>query len=314
MKLSLFDTHCDTASEIWERNQPLDRNSCHIDLEKGSCFENYAQFYAVWSNRRKDDEACWTDFLSVADYFRKEVARLSDRAVMVDSGKGLEKAFAEGRHACILAVEDARLLAGRLERLDILKDLGVRYLTLLWGGPTCIGGSHNTNEGLTDFGKQVVAGCFERGILPDVSHASEQSVDDVIEIALRYNKPFIASHSNSYAVHPHSRNLRDRHFEVLKQLGGVIGINLYTEFVSNCAVTPATLDRLVDHFDHFMALGGEDVIGIGGDLDGCDLTPPLRHVGDLPLIAEALARHNYTEEQIHKIFWKNFYDFSVRNL
>ena len=314
MKLSLIDTHCDTASELYHRHMLLDSNNCDIDLDKASVYDNYAQYFAVWTNHRRSDEEGWEDFLNISTNFKTEVARLSDRAMMVYTAADLEKAFAEHKRACILAVEDARLTAGKMERLDVLKDAGVKYLTLMWSGMTCVGGSHNTDAGLTDFGKQLVAGCFERGILPDVSHASEQSVDEVIEIARRYNKPFIASHSNAHAVLSHTRNLRDRHFEAIKELGGVVGINLYCEFVTSGAVKPATLDDIVGHIDHFMGLGGENVIGIGGDLDGCDLTQPLHNVGDLPLIAEVLARHNYSDELIEKIFWKNFYDFALRTL
>ena len=52
-KLSLIDTHCDTAYELFHRGEHLDRNSCHIDLEKASCYQHYAQYFAVWSNKRR---------------------------------------------------------------------------------------------------------------------------------------------------------------------------------------------------------------------------------------------------------------------
>ena len=313
-QLSLFDSHCDTAYELYHRPARLDRNNCHIDLEKASVYRHYAQFYAVWSNKRLDDEACWEDFLKITANFDAELNRLSDRAVRVRDAAGLEKAFAEGKHAAILAVEDARIIAGKPERVDILKEMGVKYLTLMWAGKTCIGGSHDTNEGLTDLGKQVLRRCFAAGIIPDVSHASEQSVDDVISIAQELGKPFIASHSNAHALHPHTRNLRDRHFEALRDLGGMVGINLYTAFLTDTSVRPATVDDIVAHIDHFMALGGENCIGIGGDLDGSTLPDGFNHVGDLTKIADALARHGYSDGMIEKIFWKNLFSFAMNNL
>ena len=220
MKLSLFDTHCDTAYELFHRGVHLDANEgCHISLDKAACYERYAQYYAVWSNRRLDDEACWQDFLKIAANFKAELARIPDQAVQVTNASELESAVKAGKHAAILAVEDARLTAGKIERLDELYARGVRYLTLLWGGDTCIGGSHNTENGLTDFGKAVAKRCFELGIVPDISHASEQSVDDLLPIAYACGKPFIATHSNSHALYPHTRNLRDRHFAAIKELG-----------------------------------------------------------------------------------------------
>ena len=213
MKLSLFDTHCDTAYELYHQGVHLGTNdSCHISLDKAACYDRYAQYYAVWSNRRLDDETCWEHFLKIAANFKTELSSIPDKAVQVISAADLEAAVQSGKHAAILAVEDARLTAGKLERLDEMKALGVTYLTLLWGGDTCVGGSHNTENGLTDYGKALARRSFELGIIPDVSHASEQSVDDLLPIAYEFRKPFIATHSNAYSLYGHTRNLRDRHF------------------------------------------------------------------------------------------------------
>ena len=100
-KLSLIDTHCDTAYELFHRGEHLDRNSCHIDLEKASCYQHYAQYFAVWSNKRLDDEACWQDFLKITDYFQAELDRLSDRAVQVRTGAGRRMGGRkDSRHPC----------------------------------------------------------------------------------------------------------------------------------------------------------------------------------------------------------------------
>lgn len=315
MKLSLFDTHCDTAYELCRRGVGLEHNhECHVALDKAACYERYAQFYAVWSDRRLDDEACWTRFWEIAEYFKNELSRNSAIATQVTTSAELDTALNEGKHAAILAVEDARLTAGKLERLDELKACGVRYLTLLWGGNTCIGGSHDTRNGLTDFGKAVVRGCFERGIIPDVSHASEQAVDDLIPIAHEYGKPFIASHSNAYAVHPHTRNLRDRHFAAVKESGGIVGISLCPEHLTDTSLRPATVEDIFRHVEHYLALGGEDMVGFGADWDGTDLPDGFRHVGDLVQVAEYMARRNYPDNLIDKIFWKNTYRFAMKNL
>ncbi len=315
MKLSLFDTHCDTAFELYHRHVHLDANEgCHVSLEKVSDYEAYAQYYAVWSNRRLDDEACWQDFLKITANFKAELSRIPDRAVQVTSPAQLEATVREGKHAAILAVEDARLTAGRLERLDELKALGVKYLTLLWGGDTCIGGSHNTQNGLTEYGKALSRRCFELGLVPDVSHASEQSVDDLIPIAYEHGKPFIATHSNAHAVYGHTRNLRDRHFSVIKELGGIVGVSLCPSHLTDDSVRPATAEDVFAHIDYYLSLGGEDMVGFGADWDGTNLPEGFTGVNDLTQVAEIMARHNYSEELIHKLYWKNFYDFAMKNL
>ncbi len=314
MKLSLFDTHCDTAYELYHRKQPLDENTCDVSLTNAAVYERYAQYYAIWSNRRLDDEACWQEFLKISDNFAAELARVSDKAMAVHSREDLQTAISTGRHAAILAVEDARLLAGKLDRLDELKSRGVKYLTLLWGGDTCIGGSHDTPNGLTDFGKAVVRGCFERGIVPDISHASEQSVDDLLPIAYEYHKPFIATHSNSHSLWGHTRNLRDRHFSVIRELGGVVGVSLCPPHLKDESTGPATVETVFDHVDYYLSIGGEDMVGFGADWDGTSLPAGMANVSALYAVAEIMAAHNYSDELIEKLFWKNMYNFAMKNL
>ena len=315
MNLSLFDSHCDTAYELYRKNVCLaDNTCCHISLEKAACFEAYAQYYAVWSDRRLDDEACWTQFLNIVSNWKKELNAIPQRAAQVTSATELKDTLANRKHAAILAVEDARLTAEKLERLDDMKALGVKYLTLLWGGDTCVGGSHNTALGLTDYGKALTRKCFELGIIPDVSHASEASVDDLIPIAYECGKPFIASHSNAYSLYGHTRNLRDRHFSVIKELGGIVGVSLCPAHLTDTSLRPATAEDVFAHVDHYLSLGGENMVGFGADWDGTDLPDGFSGIQDLNRVAELMAKHNYTEELIHKIFFKNFYDFALRNL
>lgn len=315
MKLSLFDTHCDTAYELYHRKAHLDRNEgCHVSLENAAPYEHYAQYYAIWSNRRKDDEACWEDFIRISDNFAAELDSLSDRAVAVRSADDLARAVSEGKHAAILAVEDARLCAGKLERLDELKTRGVKYLTLLWGGDTCIGGSHDTSNGLTDFGKELVRGCFTRGIIPDISHASEQSVDDLLPIAYECKKPFIATHSNAHALYGHTRNLRDRHFAAIKELGGVVGVSLCPSHLKDQSTGLADAETVFSHIEYYLSLGGEDIVGFGADWDGTDLPAGFSNVSHLAQVADIMAAHNYSDSLIEKLFWGNMYNFAMKNL
>ncbi len=315
MKLSLFDTHCDTASELYRRGLHLDRgNGCHVSLNRAEVYDTYAQYYAVWCNKRRGDEDCWTDFLNISDNLAAEIARVPDKAALVRSADELTAALSSRRHAAILAVEDARLLAGKIERLDILRERGVKYLTLLWGGDTCIGGSHDTKNGLSDFGKAVVRGCFERGILPDVSHASERSTEDILTIAAAYGKPVIASHSNAYGLWGHSRNLRDGHFDAIRKLGGVVGVSLCPPHLKNLEKGSATAETVFSHVEYYLSRGGEDTVGFGADWDGTDLPCGFSDVSQLSAVADIMAKHHYSDELIHKIFFQNVYDFTMKNI
>lgn len=308
MKLSLFDTHCDTAFELYRRKEGLEQNTCHISLSHAQAYEKYVQLFAIWSDRRCDDQTCWENFQKIANNF-DQLIRQNASIAQVKSNAELECALAESKRAAVLAVEDARLLAGNIERLPILYDMGVRCMTLLWGGETCIGGSHNTSTGLTDFGKRVTKGCFDLGIVPDISHASEQSVDDVIEIANQCQKPFIATHSNSYSAYAHTRNLRDRHLNELMRLGGIVGVSMCPVHLRDCSQKNATADDVIRHIDRYMELGAQNHVCFGCDFDGTDLPTDITHVGDLHSIANHLSVLGYNDELIEKIFWKNAYTF-----
>ncbi len=314
MKLSLIDTHCDTAFELYHRGQDIVENSCHISLSAAEKYKNYTQFFAIWADRRRSDDECYSDFLSISDNLFSEIRQSSDRITLVRSFDEMEAAWSHGRRAAFLAVEDARILGGKIERLEELSRRGVKYLTLLWGGKTCIGSSHDAAGGLTDFGREVVKYCFSLGILPDVSHSNEQVTDEVAELAEEHSKPFIASHSNSFELFPHTRNLRKKHLDAIIKLGGIVGISLCPYHLRDMRDgEKCTAEDVFAHIDSYMSLGAEDVLGLGCDLDGTSLPDGFSSVSDLYKIADICLSHGYTEQTVEKIFYKNYYEFIKTN-
>ena len=327
--LSLIDKHCDTAFELYNKSQGILSGNCHVSLEKASGFENYAQFFAVWANSKKSDDECYEDFIKISDNLFSEIEANTDRIALVRTYGELIDAWKSGKRAAFLAVEDARILGGRIERIYELKSRGVKYLTLLWGGETCIGASHDAMGGLTPFGIEVVKKCFELGIIPDISHANEKVTDQVLELAQEYKKPIIASHSDLYEVFPHTRNLRKRHLDTIIELGGSVGLNLCPWHIKRMLIsgTPkpdfsnmdelvfdrCTLDDVMRHLEGYLELGACDILGMGCDLDGTDLPEGFSGVDSLYIIADEMARRSYSDELINKIFWKNDLEFIKRN-
>lgn len=314
MELSFFDFHSDTASELFRQKKSLASNDLHVSLENASVYKRYGQVFAVFTSSRLNDEEGWQAFLKISDFFRTELADHGDRIGFATDAGDLDRLWNSDRYAAFLAVEDARLLAKDPERLQTLYSRGVRFLTLTWAGETCIGGSWDTQSGLTDFGKRVVADCFRYGIVPDISHASEKTIDDALTLAFDARKPIIATHSNAHAVYGHNRNLRDRHFESIRDLGGVVGMNMYRSHLSDHAVSPATPETVFSHIDHFMSLGGENTVVFGSDFDGATFPDALKNLASIADIAEVLLRHNYSEGLIRKIFWENAVAFLRRTL
>ena len=111
MNLSLFDTHCDTAYELYHKKEDLWENTCHISLSSAQVYEKYAQLFAVWSNKRLDDQTCWQQFLLIAENFDRLINR---QGAYIQRNTTVQPLQHTDRLA-ILAVEDARLLAGDIE-------------------------------------------------------------------------------------------------------------------------------------------------------------------------------------------------------
>lgn len=282
-----------------------------VCLNKLSKFDDYAQIMAIWSDSRIADDTAFFAFHKIADYLNFEVEELDGDCVYVRSREQFERET--NKKKILLSVEDARILCGRLDRLRVLHARGVRFLIPVWGGSSIIGGAHDTNEGLTEFGKSVIDECHKLGIITDISHASKKTAQEMLDSAQAAGKSIMASHSNAYAVCQNSRNLTDEQFERVKCLGGIVGISLHSPHLNN--QNTATVADVVKHIEHYMSLGGEDVLALGCDFDGTDFLPDeLKTVADMPKLAEELARLNYSEKQIDKIFFANAKDFIYKNL
>jgi len=309
--MKLIDLHCDTAKRMYQLKTQLSSNDLHISLKKAQKYDNYAQFMAFFTPHQLNNEEGFYHFLENYGYFIAEISENADKVDIIHEGSQINNIWNDGKCAILISIEDARILNGNIERLDYLYKKGVRSAVLMWSGETCIGGSFDTTEGLTDFGREVTHRCFELGIIPDISHASVQTADEIIDIACKYEKPIIASHSNSYTIYSHDRNCRDRHFEAIRDLGGIVGISMCCTHIAD---NNPTVDDIIRHIDHYLSLGGENNIALGCDLDGAKLPSGFSGITDLDKIATRMSDLGYTDHIIQKIFWKNAKFFIEKNI
>ena len=278
--MKLFDLHCDTLWAAYHGSKNL-----HITPDKVKNYDEYKQIFAIFSNANLSDDEAYYEFWEILNHSEKQT---------------------------YLAVEGANLLGGDITRLDKLYDAGVRFLTLVWAGVSCIGGAFGTDVGLTDFGKLTVRRCFEIGIVPDLSHSSEHLFWDTINIADEYHKPIIATHSNSRAICKHSRTLTDEMFTAIKNRGGIVGISLFHTHLSDTEI--CTIDTVISHIEHFLSLGGENTVCIGSDFDGMSELPDgISDISDMYKIYDRLLSMNYSAHLADKIFFNNAQNFILRN-
>ena len=309
--MRLCDLHCDTLTEIDKHGGDLAENGLQISLRRTAIFESYVQVLAVWCDKELSDEASFERFCRIADGFRAWAAGRDD-APLCETGDAIRSAVENGKRAAVLAVEDARLLAGRIERLDVLREKGVRLLTLQWAGETATGGAWNTHTGLTDFGRAVVGRCFDLGIVPDLSHASREVTDEVLLMAEARGLPVVCTHSDSYTLTPHGRNVTDETYRRIAALGGVVGVCLCPGHLSD--KSSASSDDAAAHILRGLAIA-PDAVALGCDFDGIgDDTPTdLPNVSALPLLYGKV-RDAAGDALADKAFFGNAYRFLTTHL
>ncbi len=307
MKLSLFDLHCDTASVMLAKKQPLAKNDFHVSLENAANFAQYIQVMAFFTSPKLDDEAGWSRFLAMRQNL------LADPSVASGAASALTACPPRKPGVSLLfGIEDARIFAGRPDRVKEAYDLGVRILTPLWAGETCMGGSHDTSAGLTAFGRSAIEKAISLGMIADISHASAKSADEIFELAAAQNRPVIASHSNAAAICPVSRNLSRGQIAKILASGGVIGLNLYTAFLKKDG--NATVADLLPHIEYFLEQGAEHALCMGGDWDGANLPAGVQTIRDISKLADLLLSRNYPERLICNLLFENAYSFAKKNL
>ena len=241
------------------------------------------------------------------DIFELELSKIlsqiqinEDRIKQAFSPEEVEENGKNGKYSAILTIEGPAGFGYDPALLENLWQIGFRISTLGWNEENVLIGSHATGAGLTAQGADYVRECQRLGILVDVSHCSDQGFWDMLKIT---EAPLIATHSNSRAIHGHSRNLTDDMFRAICGTGGTVGINLYADFLGE----NATVDTVCDHIFHYLELDPQgEHISLGGDLDGCDALPAgIIGIESYPVLAQRLLERGAGEQIVANIYWNN---------
>lgn len=304
-KIPLFDAHCDTISRFCAKRFQTDSlaaSSGHLDLARTAGFAPYAQFFALFANRATPGPAMWDRYCMMLARLRREVSDHPEQIALCCSAQDACMAGEQGKIAAFVSVEGAELLdcdPGKLEKA--WRD-GVRAVTVTWNHANALSGSHmdRPEQGLTEQGVAFVRRMRELGMLVDVSHLSDRGFWDITEKA---PGPVIATHSNARAIYFHTRNLTDEQITAIIQCRGVIGLNLFVDFIGP---KPSSVDDVRAHLDHILDLGGEDAVALGGDWDGADpLVGGFDDISCWRVLYDELVRRNYPEVLIEKLFYNN---------
>ncbi len=304
----ICDCHCDTLTELYNKNASLYENEQHFDIKRQIALGGGLQFCAIYVPTevfRYQGGLRYT--LCLLDKYNQEIKKLHENGIDVLQVRTAEDAGNVLKHkaATLLAIEEGGAIDGSLEALRCLYELGVRAMTLTWSNRNDIADGINeeaTGSGLTLFGKQVVAEMNRLGMLVDVSHISTAGFWSVIETS---TQPIIATHSNAKSLCSHPRNLNDEQIKALAQNGGLAGITFAGQFLEE-DWRNACIESVYKHIDYMLNLiGNDDHIGFGSDFDGISHPPyNIQGVQDYKPLIEYLSKY-YSDETINKITHQN---------
>ena len=229
----VLDTHDDTTQRFFSKSYDLSKRNPdgHIDIPRMKEGGMNAIFFSIWIDGRIMGPPAIQKALDQIDAVRENVRRNSKDMVFCRTAEEIRRAHKEGKIAALMGVEGGHMIGNDIRIVRIFGDLGVRYMTLShfyndeWADSSTDKPAHN---GLTDYGKDIVREMNRQGIMVDISHVSDKTFYDALEVS---KSPLIASHSSCRAICNHPRDMSDDMIKALAAKGGVIQINYEKSFI-----------------------------------------------------------------------------------
>ena len=352
----VWDGHNDVPEQLRERRKNLiadfdfgdttgtadpakDEQAMHTDLARLRKGKVGAQFWSVWVSTDLSDLEAVQAVIEQIDVTKRLIARYPRDLQYVATAADVEKAMRAGRVASLIGMEGGHSIGNSLAVLRQMYALGARYMTLTHSKNTTWADSATdapTHDGLTDFGRDVVREMQRIGMLVDLSHVSEATMLDTLEVA---KAPVMFSHSGARAIASHPRNVPDTVLDRLKANGGIVMVVTLPSYVSDevrdwsnretaerarlaevhvgdskaaeaateawTTANPAprsTITQLADHVDYIVKRVGIDHVGVGADFDGMSSTTQgMDDVSGYPALFVELARRGYSRADLEKI-------------
>lgn len=357
-KALVIDTHTDTPMELLNPEfNPAERHQApksRVDFPRLREGDVDAIFFGLFTGQRDRIAENYDQAYKMAnrmlDSTLVAVHRNPEMVMMASTSREIRQISRQGKTAICLGMENGFPLAKDLTRVAEFYHKGVRYITLCHSSNNDICDSSTDTDsaehnGLSSFGRDVVAEMNRLGMIVDVSHISDKSFFDVLEIS---KAPVIASHSSVRTLCNHPRNMSDDMIRALAAKGGVIQICILDNYIVpqdttsenyrlhqelrrkykgfkykndaerqaawsaydsidvNFPTVLPTIAQAVDHIDYVVKLAGVDYVGIGSDFDGGGGLADCPDVAAFPRITAELLKRGYSEEDIDKIWGGNF--------
>ena len=311
-----LDTHCDTPMFFSEGIRFDHRDpKILVDLHKMTEGRQDATIMVAYLPQPKDGKTfgecvpfpvagpkAYTDL--IFDKIQTIVAENASYIALAATPDDLWRHKHQGLKSIMLGIENGLALEGDLANIAHFAQRGVVYITLCHNGDNDLCDSargSSTHGGVSPFGADVIREMNRLGILVDLSHASEKSFYDALDIS---RVPIVCSHSSARALCDHPRNLTDDQMRALAAKGGVAQITIYNGFLRTDGA--ATIHDVLAHLDHAIQVMGIDHVGLGTDFDGDGGVPGLADSSELINFTRQLLARRYSAADIQKIWGGNF--------
>ncbi len=266
----------------------------------------------------------WQQTLSTLAAYRRWISLHEDRFVLAQCMEDIETAKREAKLAISFDIEGMNALHGDLNMLSVYQRLGVRQMLFAYNlNNDAAAGCHDTDIGLSEFGRDIVIEMNRVGMIVDCSHAGYRSSMEIIE---QSNKPVVFSHSNPRQVCEHQRNIGDDQILACARSGGVIGINGMGIFLGDNDISTHTV---LEHICYVSELAGPEHVGLGFDYSpkvdidiGAILksrpdywpagqrydTPGIEHAGpeQIPALIDGLLSRGFSRHDLNGLLGENF--------
>ncbi|MCY7377075.1 MAG: dipeptidase, partial [Pyrinomonadaceae bacterium] len=339
-----FDLATNSVGKFHRDGDPF-----HTDLQRFKASGITGEFFSIYvSGATLQSGGAMRRAMDMIDATNREVEKHPNQLTSCTTAAQIRLAKKQNKVCVLMGIEGGYAIENSLFALRNFYRLGIRYMTLTHNVSHDWADAHRDepkNNGLSDFGKEVVREMNRLGMLVDISHVSVKVMNDVLDTS---TAPIIASHSSARGVNDHTRNVPDDILKRVAQNGGVIMINFYPSFLDArtnreqneraarlkpqidalkeqykdnqsayieverqlFAANPiyiAPFTRIVDHIDHIKKVAGIDYVGIGSDYDGIPFLPAgMNGMEDLPLVTYEMLKRGYTETEIRKVLGENF--------
>lgn len=311
----IFDGHGDIWTHVSRRRKQGEENilkNQHLDRFKAGGL--IGGIFVVFANS-SDDRDTRQETLEIISHMSTEIIKNQDVLRIVKAPGDFQRALDEGKLAVVLGLEGLSGLGDKVELINTLYLLGVRHASLTWNeeNPLATGVKGNPDRGLSDKGRQAVKLMEDLGMLIDTAHANDRTFWDILD---NTSGIIIDSHSNARALCDEPRNLSDDQVRAIVERKGLIGLNSYHAFVHKDQ-EKRDIHHFINHLDYLVDLAGIDHVAFGFDFfhylskgpeDNYDYAVKgLQSMLDVPKLIDMLGDKGYSQEDIDKISYKNFY-------